>query len=479
KTTFKAFEEIDEGDIKLTLYYNDGSIRDAYKNEADIVYENADSFRFDDIGVAISICGVTRRFFVDVEKAVLDLSEVHWSEGAFIYDGEEKGIEIFGLPQGVTIIGYEGNGEREVGEYRVGAIIEYDTENYEAPIMPTGIYTIAKNSVCVPILESLVYNGSMQVPTLFSDLYYTADEGAVGVGKYMLTLTLIDSKNYEFEGGRISVDVPFSIIPAPITIKLSNTEKYWFEKIVAPSFEVIEGEVYSSDELGMRWFVDGGRVSAVFDNDNYLVTVIDGVHSIHCGFSREGRSVFFIILIISVAVILTVIIIFTGRDKLKNFIAILRCPLSPVSKAPVDDRSAVELTPTTREEILSMDIERADGLISDSLAKDLVRSEGIVIETEGNKKRIINVDTLSESFSAGDRVDINLLKEKSLVPYDTAYIKVLARGMIDKPLTVYANDFSLSAVKMIALTGGEAVRVVTLRIKSAQGKIVDNFNENS
>ena len=80
----------------------------------------------------------------------------------------------------------------------------------------------------------------------------------------------------------------------------------------------------------------------------------------------------------------------------------------------------------------------------------------------GRRRGIVNVDTLSRSFSAGDRVDINALKSRSLIPYDTAYIKVLARGMIDKPLYVYANDFSLSAVKMIALTGGRAVKVNTV-----------------
>ena len=58
-------------------------------------------------------------------------------------------------------------------------------------------------------------------------------------------------------------------------------------------------------------------------------------------------------------------------------------------------------------------------------------------------------------------MDVNSLKAHSLIPYDTAYIKVLARGIIDKPLSVYANDFSLSAVKMIALAGGKAVRVDT------------------
>ena len=72
-----------------------------------------------------------------------------------------------------------------------------------------------------------------------------------------------------------------------------------------------------------------------------------------------------------------------------------------------------------------------------------------------------------ENFSAGERVDVNILKTRNLVPSDTAYIKVLARGAIDKPLKVYANDFSLSAVKMIALSGGESFKVVTVRSRKA------------
>ena len=115
----------------------------------------------------------------------------------------------------------------------------------------------------------------------------------------------------------------------------------------------------------------------------------------------------------------------------------------------------------TEANVIPIDAGYADSMISDSLAKDLIRKDK-EIETEGNKKQIINVDTLSRSFSHGERVDINLLKGKNLIPYDTGYIKVLARGIIDKPLTVYANDFSLSAVKMIALSGGKSIKVSTV-----------------
>ena len=115
------------------------------------------------------------------------------------------------------------------------------------------------------------------------------------------------------------------------------------------------------------------------------------------------------------------------------------------------------------EIVIGIDQSHADRLISDSLAKELLKKEDNVVYTSGSKKGIINVDTISSNFKSGARVDVNSLKELNLIPYDTAYIKVLARGMIDKPLRVYANDFSISAVKMIALTGGEAHKVTTVK----------------
>ena len=75
----------------------------------------------------------------------------------------------------------------------------------------------------------------------------------------------------------------------------------------------------------------------------------------------------------------------------------------------------------------------------------------------GNKKGIINIDTISRNFEAGDIVTINSLKDKKLIDKNVCFVKVLARGIIDKPLIVKAQDFSLDAAKMIQLTGGKVV----------------------
>ncbi|MBR2611718.1 MAG: uL15 family ribosomal protein [Clostridia bacterium] len=105
--------------------------------------------------------------------------------------------------------------------------------------------------------------------------------------------------------------------------------------------------------------------------------------------------------------------------------------------------------------------EEADRLLSDRSAEALLEYRNAPIVTYGKRRAIINIDTLSEHFSSGERVDIEILKARSLIPYDTLHIKVLARGSINKPLYVFANDFSLCAIKMLLLSGGKAVKQKT------------------
>jgi hypothetical protein len=121
---------------------------------------------------------------------------------------------------------------------------------------------------------------------------------------------------------------------------------------------------------------------------------------------------------------------------------------------------------TDPEPPLPIDAEHADALITDALARDLMRKSREVIFTEGSDKVSIGIDAIARSFAAGERVDVNSLKERGLVSDNTAYLRILGCGSVDKPLLVYANEFALTAIKMIALTGGEAVRITTAREKN-------------
>ena len=59
----------------------------------------------------------------------------------------------------------------------------------------------------------------------------------------------------------------------------------------------------------------------------------------------------------------------------------------------------------------------------------------------------------------GDTVTTEVLVEKALLPKGTNYVKVLARGHLNKRLTVEANEYSSDAIKMIILTGGKVIKI--------------------
>lgn len=111
--------------------------------------------------------------------------------------------------------------------------------------------------------------------------------------------------------------------------------------------------------------------------------------------------------------------------------------------------------PKPIETVESVDVETADKLMTDEVAI-------AAIETVGGAgvgmKSIVNVCDINSAFSDGDTVDLDSLKAKGLVPAKTQRVKILADGTLDKAITVYAEQFSVQAIKMITLTGGKAIQ---------------------
>jgi large subunit ribosomal protein L15 len=68
---------------------------------------------------------------------------------------------------------------------------------------------------------------------------------------------------------------------------------------------------------------------------------------------------------------------------------------------------------------------------------------------------VVNLDTLDERFDEGTTVTPELLRERGMAP-GKGLIKVLARGDINKKLTVQAHKFSGKAAEKIAAAGGAA-----------------------
>ena len=103
-------------------------------------------------------------------------------------------------------------------------------------------------------------------------------------------------------------------------------------------------------------------------------------------------------------------------------------------------------------------------MIDDRMEEGITEEEAVaaieivedVQEPREGKLCEVNLDSICEHFNDGDTVNLDSLKACGLAPKNAGKVKILARGVMTKTLTVYADRFSLQAVKMIMLAGGHA-----------------------
>lgn len=490
---FVAYENLSPEDFICTVYNNDGSEITADFNEVTVVYENGDSFRCSDSTVKFIYDGIIGNAEVKISKADYDMSGVLWNNTTQVYDGTGKSPTLSSLPNGVSVKEYVGAEKVNAGAYTVSAILEYDSENFNPPKLLPCDFLIEKAIVDIPELADKIYNGKPQLPDISASAQYTFEAYSMkNAGEYTLILTIRDFTNFCFTDGSDKCMVSFKILPIALNVTVSDYDLYLWEKFLGAEY-VISGNIIDGDSVELIQFISGDMIYCKSANKNYDITVTAGRIN-RLGYPSEDtvERLCFIGLSILLFILLLLTLI-SARKRIRGFFDILGCkiknrggvdflfdgnsePEIPTAiiptaekieenedKSPIDKKTCVDVGAS-----LVIDSDRADELITDSLAKDLLKRGKEAIYTSGSGKSIINVDTLSQHFLSGDRVDVNVLKSKGLVPFDTAYLKVLARGMIDKPLSVYANEFSLSAIKMIALTGGEAIKVVT--VKERDGK---------
>ena len=104
-----------------------------------------------------------------------------------------------------------------------------------------------------------------------------------------------------------------------------------------------------------------------------------------------------------------------------------------------------------------VDASQVDEMMTDTMAQQFV----VYSDEKGGagKMGIINTKVISDAYLAGETVDLASLRARGLIRSDVGRIKILAVGTLNKPLTVKADAFSLQAVKMITLTGGQAIEL--------------------
>ena len=115
-------------------------------------------------------------------------------------------------------------------------------------------------------------------------------------------------------------------------------------------------------------------------------------------------------------------------------------------KATEQSSSAQKKEKPAKKEVVTLPIEKSDSV------------------SDRTKCGIINLDTLSACFSAGETVTLGEIK-KRVKGFDkkVTCIKVLARGKLAKSLTVEADKFSAQAEGKIALAGGKVIKKSTAK----------------
>ena len=119
--------------------------------------------------------------------------------------------------------------------------------------------------------------------------------------------------------------------------------------------------------------------------------------------------------------------------------------------APVVIEAPEEVMPEIVEHI---DAEEADEMISDSLAMKTVLYESPAGQ---GYQGIVNIGALDQAFEAHDVITLEVLKEKGLITKKAGRMKILADGILNKPLTIKSESYSIQAIKMIELTGGTVI----------------------
>ena len=119
--------------------------------------------------------------------------------------------------------------------------------------------------------------------------------------------------------------------------------------------------------------------------------------------------------------------------------------------APVVIEAPEEVMPEIVEHI---DAEEADEMISDSLAMKTVLYESPAGQ---GYQGIVNIGALDQAFEAHDVITLEVLKEKGLITKKAGRMKILADGILNKPLTIKSESYSIQSIKMIELTGGTVI----------------------
>ena len=97
-------------------------------------------------------------------------------------------------------------------------------------------------------------------------------------------------------------------------------------------------------------------------------------------------------------------------------------------------------------------------VITNEVAEACIENKNVDIIDDSVIEQV-KLDDIDAKFQDGNRVTLDRLRKVGLVSEQCTGYTVMAGQRLTKPLIVVANDFTMEAIKMIALTGGRVIRL--------------------
>ena len=428
-----------------------------------------------------------------------------------------ENIDGNGKLTGVTIptvpakVGYEG----EWGAYTLNAAAPADVEInavYEAieytatfiadgTVVGTVTFTVEDTSITEPAVPAKVgYTGAWEAYTLgaadieieavYTAIEYTAtfkaDGVVVGTVKFTVETTSITEPTVPAKVGYTGAWEAYTLGAADITINAKYTANLYTATFVADGvtvatvgFTIEDSSIAEPAVPEKAGFVGKWEayelkaqdivINAVYTPIGSVTTDIGGVtgkdpaddtdkapiKDLVDDLKEDGTLWWWILLIIAILIIIAIVLFIIFRPKSDDDDKDNTPPTPPVVEDVVEE--APEVIAPVVEEVESVDVSEADALMADDVAlATVVYKEGGSAE---GYKATVNLGAINEAFADGDKVNLETLKAKGLVPAKAKRVKILSSGRLDKHgLEVEANSFSVQAIKMITLTGGTAVQ---------------------
>ncbi len=174
-----------------------------------------------------------------------------------VYNGESQLGVNYLADAGYTVSGDVSH--TDAGEHTATFTLDSNHKWADGTTDPVEItWTIAKQEVAVPTIESKVYNGSKQTADIQANPLYTiTNNGGTDVGEYDVILTLTDSDNYYFAGDTTKLaetkTLTFNISQATNTMTGTLSMNGWTYKSEINSPDATELELLFGDKADLTY----------------------------------------------------------------------------------------------------------------------------------------------------------------------------------------------------------------------------------